>query len=116
MQKSSPASPAIRSRPERLPSLLHRLAQGRKAWAAWAGLLLGACLLYGLGLGGLDLWAPDEPRYGAIAEELRSFRHGSSGLVLLRLKKARYAFRKGRPPCPVTIDTPLTEIVRQLRA
>ena len=53
-------------------------------------LLVCACLLYGLGLGGTDLWAPDEPRYGAIAEELRSFRHGSSGLVLLHLNDVPY--------------------------
>jgi len=53
-------------------------------------LLIGACLLYGLGLGRTDLWAPDEPRYGAIAEELRSLRHGVSGLVLLHLNDAPY--------------------------
>jgi 4-amino-4-deoxy-L-arabinose transferase-like glycosyltransferase len=52
--------------------------------------LLGAALLYGSGLGRLDLWAPDEPRYGAIAEEMRSFRHGAEGLVLLRLNDAVY--------------------------
>jgi 4-amino-4-deoxy-L-arabinose transferase-like glycosyltransferase len=53
-------------------------------------LLASAALLYGLGLGRTDLWAPDEPRYGAIAEELRSFRHGTSGLVLLHLNGAPY--------------------------
>ncbi len=53
-------------------------------------LLAGAALLYGLGLGSTDLWAPDEPRYGAIAEELRSMRHGPSGLVLLHLNDAPY--------------------------
>jgi 4-amino-4-deoxy-L-arabinose transferase-like glycosyltransferase len=53
-------------------------------------LLIGASLLYGLGLGRTDLWAPDEPRYGAIAEELRSMRHGVSGLVLLHLNDAAY--------------------------
>jgi 4-amino-4-deoxy-L-arabinose transferase-like glycosyltransferase len=46
--------------------------------------------LYGLGLGQTDLWAPDEPRYGAIAEELRSLRHGASGVVLLHLNDAPY--------------------------
>jgi 4-amino-4-deoxy-L-arabinose transferase-like glycosyltransferase len=53
-------------------------------------LLLAVGLLYGLGLGARDLWAPDEPRYGAIAEELRSFRHGTSGLALLHLNDAPY--------------------------
>lgn len=53
-------------------------------------LLVAVSLLYGLGLGARDLWAPDEPRYGAIAEELRSFRHGVSGLVLLHLNDAPY--------------------------
>ncbi|MBY0399430.1 phospholipid carrier-dependent glycosyltransferase [Myxococcota bacterium] len=42
------------------------------------------------GLGMLDLWAPDEPRYAAIAEELRSGRHGLRGLVLLHLNDAPY--------------------------
>lgn len=54
------------------------------------GLILGVCLLYGAGLGRIDLWAPDEPRYGAIAEELRSWRHGASGLVLLHLNDSPY--------------------------
>jgi 4-amino-4-deoxy-L-arabinose transferase-like glycosyltransferase len=56
----------------------------------WLGLLVGAALLYGCGLGRLDFWAPDEPRYGAIAEELRSFEHGAEGLVLLHLNDAVY--------------------------
>jgi 4-amino-4-deoxy-L-arabinose transferase-like glycosyltransferase len=64
-----------------------QLSRSRRALVV---LLVGACLLYGLGLGRTDLWAPDEPRYGAIAEELRSFRHGPSGLVLLRLNDAPY--------------------------
>jgi len=53
-------------------------------------LIVAASLLYGLGLGRTDLWAPDEPRYGAIAEELRSGRHGVPGLVLLHLNDAPY--------------------------
>ncbi len=57
---------------------------------ALLSLLVLACLLFGLGLGQNDLWAPDEPRYGAIAEEVRSFRHGASGLVLLHLNDAPY--------------------------
>jgi 4-amino-4-deoxy-L-arabinose transferase-like glycosyltransferase len=53
-------------------------------------LLVATALLYGLGLGKTDFWAPDEPRYGAIAEEMRSYRHGPSGLVLLRLNELPY--------------------------
>ena len=53
-------------------------------------LILASCLLYGVALGRLDFWAPDEPRYGAIAEELRSFDHGLSGLVLLHLNDEPY--------------------------
>jgi 4-amino-4-deoxy-L-arabinose transferase-like glycosyltransferase len=50
-----------------------------------AALLAAAALLLGVGLGATDLWTPDEPRYGQIAEELRSFENGVSGLVLLHL-------------------------------
>jgi 4-amino-4-deoxy-L-arabinose transferase len=57
---------------------------------ALLALCLAIVLLYGLRLGALDFWAPDEPRYGAIAEELRSLRHGPAGLVLLRLNDAPY--------------------------
>ncbi len=64
-----------------------QLSRSRRALLV---LLVGACLLYGLGLGRTDLWAPDEPRYGAIAEELRSFRHGAIGLVLLHLNDTPY--------------------------
>ncbi len=53
-------------------------------------LLLGVLFLFGFGLDRTDLWAPDEPRYGAIAEELRSFRHGMEGLVLLHLNGTPY--------------------------
>lgn len=41
-------------------------------------------------LGATDLWAPDEPRFAAIAEELRSFEHGPAGLVVLHLNSAPY--------------------------
>lgn len=37
-----------------------------------------------------DFWAPDEPRYGQVAEELRSLRHGAAGLVLLHLNDEPY--------------------------
>ena len=47
--------------------------------------LVASALLLLPGLGELGLWAPDEPRYAQIAEELRSFVHGPSGLLVLHL-------------------------------
>ncbi|HME69806.1 MAG TPA: glycosyltransferase family 39 protein, partial [Myxococcota bacterium] len=47
--------------------------------------LVASALLLLPGLGRLGLWAPDEPRYAQVAEELRSFVHGPSGLVVLHL-------------------------------
>lgn len=55
-----------------------------------AVLILAAAVLFLARLGARDLWAPDEPRYGAIAEELRSFEHGPAGLVLLHLNGEPY--------------------------
>jgi 4-amino-4-deoxy-L-arabinose transferase-like glycosyltransferase len=53
--------------------------------------VLGAAALLLLpGLSVLDLWAPDEPRYAEIAEELRALPHGSADLVLLRLNGEAY--------------------------
>lgn len=57
--------------------------------AAWAAALLAAIVLLP-GLGARDLWAPDEPRYGRIAEELRALESGPGGLVLLRLHGEPY--------------------------
>jgi len=65
-------------------------ALGVRDRRAALALILGVGLLLGLGLGTRDLWAPDEPRYGAIAEELRSFRQGPSGLLLLHLNGRPY--------------------------
>ena len=58
---------------------------------ALLALVAGATLLYTLGLAGIDLWAPDEPRYAAIAEELRSGRHGWTGAALLHLNGEPYS-------------------------
>ena len=85
---SSVQKPSAKSAPvlpRRLP--LRLSSRSRRSLLV---LLAGASLLYGLGLGRTDLWAPDEPRYGAIAEELRSLRHGASGLVLLHLNDVPY--------------------------
>lgn len=54
------------------------------------GLLLAASLLLLTRLGATDLWAPDEPRYAQIAEELRSFEHGVTGFALLHLGGEAY--------------------------
>jgi len=51
---------------------------------------LCAALTFCLRLGATDLWAPDEPRFAQVAEELRSFEHGTEGLVVLRLNDAPY--------------------------
>jgi 4-amino-4-deoxy-L-arabinose transferase-like glycosyltransferase len=64
-------------------------AVGVDRWLAGAVLAAAAVLLL-TGLGATDLWAPDEPRYAAVAEELRSFRHGMAGLALLHLNGEAY--------------------------
>jgi 4-amino-4-deoxy-L-arabinose transferase-like glycosyltransferase len=52
--------------------------------------LAGAAALYLTRLGAVDCWAPDEPRYAQIADEVRSFEHGARGLVLLHLAGEPY--------------------------
>jgi 4-amino-4-deoxy-L-arabinose transferase-like glycosyltransferase len=54
------------------------------------GLLAAAALLLLSGLGATDLWAPDEPRYAQVAEELRRLEHGARSLVLLHLNGEAY--------------------------
>lgn len=49
-----------------------------------------AALLLLSGLGSIDLWAPDEPRYAEIAEELRRQPNGPLDLVVLRLNGEVY--------------------------
>ncbi|MBW2272765.1 MAG: glycosyltransferase family 39 protein [Deltaproteobacteria bacterium] len=53
-------------------------------------LVATAALLFLLRLGVIDLWAPDEPRFAQVAEELRSMEHGATGLVLLHLNGQPY--------------------------
>ena len=62
----------------------------RKHQLRFAGLLAAAALLLLPGLGSVDLWAPDEPRYAQVAEELRSMEHGLPGLALLHLGGEAY--------------------------
>ncbi len=61
-----------------------------RASLAVAGVLLAAATLFLARLGSTDLWAPDEPRYAQIAEELRSLQHGARGLWLPHLNGAPY--------------------------
>ena len=59
----------------------------------WSGAGLPILIAAGLflaGLGQLDLWTPDEPRYAQVAEEMRSFENGTEGLVLLHLNGEPY--------------------------
>jgi len=53
-------------------------------------LLAGAALLLFARLGATGLWAPDEPRYGHVAETVRSMEFGLEGLVLLHLNGEPY--------------------------
>ena len=46
---------------------------------------MAAALLVCAGLGAIDFWAPDEPRYGQVAEEFRAMEQGPRGLVLPHL-------------------------------
>jgi 4-amino-4-deoxy-L-arabinose transferase-like glycosyltransferase len=55
-----------------------------------AVLLAGALLLFAA-LGARDFWEPDEPRHGAIAEEMRALRHGPAQLLLPRLNDEPYS-------------------------
>jgi len=55
-----------------------------------AALLAAAAILLLLRLSGTDLWAPDEPRYAQVAEEMRALERGPADLVLLRLNGAPY--------------------------
>jgi 4-amino-4-deoxy-L-arabinose transferase-like glycosyltransferase len=52
--------------------------------------LAAAALLLFVGPGWTDFWPPDEPRAGAIAEEMRSLVHGWRDLVVLHLNGEIY--------------------------
>jgi 4-amino-4-deoxy-L-arabinose transferase-like glycosyltransferase len=55
-----------------------------------AALAFAAALVLFVGLGATGLSEPDEPRHGAIAEEMRELRHGPAQLVLPRLNDEVY--------------------------
>jgi 4-amino-4-deoxy-L-arabinose transferase-like glycosyltransferase len=57
---------------------------------AACAIVAAAALLFLVRLGATGLWAPDEPRYGQIAEELRSGVHGARGVWLLHLNGEPY--------------------------
>jgi 4-amino-4-deoxy-L-arabinose transferase-like glycosyltransferase len=64
--------------------------EGRWRRYCEAALLGAAALLFLFGLGGTDFWEPDEPRHGAIAEEMRALAHGPAQLALPRLNGEVY--------------------------
>ncbi|MCG8589067.1 MAG: phospholipid carrier-dependent glycosyltransferase, partial [Proteobacteria bacterium] len=66
------------------------MAEARAAGAAATAILAAAGVLYLAGLGGIDLWAPDEPRYGQIAAEITEGGHGTRGWWLLHLNGEPY--------------------------
>ena len=55
-----------------------------------AAVVAAALVLLLTWLGGVDASAPDEPRYLAIAEEMRSWEHGPEGLVVMHLNGEVY--------------------------
>ena len=65
---------------------------GWRLRAHWAplGVVLAAGLLFLPNLAGIDLWAPDEPRYAQVAEELRRQPNGAVDWVVLRLNGEVY--------------------------
>lgn len=99
--------PPVKKLPVKMPPDLDSRSPDREARDAGAGgdtrragpsrallssiALLGATILFTANLSNIDLWAPDEPRYAAIAEELRTGRHGAGGLLLLHLNDEPYS-------------------------
>lgn len=62
----------------------------RREKGLFALLVAAAAILFTTGLGSTGLWAPDEPRFAAVAEELRQLKHGAESLVVLRLSDVPY--------------------------
>lgn len=52
---------------------------------------LGVAALYLLGLGATDLWAPDEPRYAHVADEIVTGGHGAAGLIVMHIDGEPYS-------------------------
>lgn len=85
----NPSALSIRRRAEPVSSetpLESTQTNTRLVWLIAAG----ALVMMGLRLGAIGLWAPDEPRYVQVAEEMRSMEHGAKGLVLLHLNGEPY--------------------------
>ncbi len=55
-----------------------------------AAVVAAAAILLLANLGATDLWAPDEPRYAAVADEVRASELGVSSWLLLRLNGEPY--------------------------
>jgi 4-amino-4-deoxy-L-arabinose transferase-like glycosyltransferase len=70
-------------------------------------LLAVAAFLLLFRLGATGLWAPDEPRFAAVAEELRSFEHGAAGVVVLHLNGEPYT---QKPPLYYWVTSLLSSV------
>jgi 4-amino-4-deoxy-L-arabinose transferase-like glycosyltransferase len=57
---------------------------------AQIGLLVAAALLLLVGLGRVDAWAPDEPRYLQVSEEMRAAPHGATSRLVPHLNGRAY--------------------------
>lgn len=64
--------------------------QAPRALVAAALVVAAAVVLFFTRLEGTGLWAPDEPRYAQVAEEVRAHETGWRGLVVLHLNGAPY--------------------------
>lgn len=83
------------------------MIQRKANTTALAALLAGAALLFLFRLDATDLWAPDEPRFAQVAEELRSMDHGASGLVVLHLNGEIYT---QKPPLSYWISAAIGSV------
>ena len=63
---------------------------GQASGRLQAALMAAAAVLLLAGLGRIDAWAPDEPRYLHVAESVRALENGPADLVLLRLNGEPY--------------------------